>query len=66
MQKKLLQYDKKTENKYDPKTETVKYLELIGQNNIWLILNIASKVCKFTGHASSHSIFIFFAQISHY
>ena len=43
---------KKTENKYDPKIETVKYLELIDQNKIWLIFNTAFKVCKFPGHES--------------
>ena len=37
---------KKQENKYDPKIETVKYLEIIDQNRIWLILNTASKVWK--------------------
>ena len=55
---------KKQKNKYDPKIETVKYLELIDQNKIWLIFNIASTACKFSGHASSHSIFNIFAQIS--
>ena len=40
-------------NKYDPKTETVKYLELIDQNKFRLIFNTASKVCRFTGHAST-------------
>ena len=57
---------KKNENKYDPKIETVKYLESIDQNNIWLILNIASKVCKFTGHTPSHSSFNTFHQISYF
>ena len=45
---------KKQKNKYDPIIETVKYLEVIDQNKIWLIFNNASKVCKFTGHESSH------------
>ena len=44
---------KKTKNKYDPKIETVKYLELIDKNKIWLIFNTASKVCKFPGRAST-------------
>ena len=52
-------------NKYDPKTETVTYLEVIDQNSIWLFLKTASKACKFTGHASSHSILIFSRQISY-
>ena len=30
---------KKSENKYNPKTKTVEYLELIDQNKIWLIFN---------------------------
>ena len=42
---------------YGPKTKIVKNLELIDQNNIWLILNTASKLCKFTGYASCNSIF---------
>ena len=44
--------------KYDLKIETVKHFELIAQNKIWLIFNTTPKVCKFPGHASSHSIFI--------
>ena len=44
---------KKQKNKYDPKIETVKYLELIEQNQIWPILTLPQKVCKFPGHASS-------------
>ena len=48
---------KKTENNYDPKIERFKYLELIDLNIIWLIFNTESKGCKFTRHASSHSIF---------
>ena len=51
---KLVQCYEKLKNKYDPKIETVKYLELIGQNKIWLIFNTASKVCKFPGNAYSH------------
>ena len=47
---------KKMKNEYDTKIKTVEYLELIDQNKIWLILNTASKVCKFHGHASSHSM----------
>ena len=43
----------KQRNKYDPKIEAVKYLELIDQNEILLIHNTASKVSKFLGHASS-------------
>ena len=38
----------------------VKYLELIDQNKIRLIFNTASKMCKFTGLESSHSIFDIF------
>ena len=53
-------YEKRKENKYDPKIETVKYLELIEQNKMWLIFNTASKMCKFPGHASNHSFFITF------
>ena len=34
---------KKTEKKYDPKIRTVKYLELIDQNKIWLILTLPQK-----------------------
>ena len=34
----------KQKNKYDAKIETVKYLQLIDQNKIWLIFNTASKV----------------------
>ena len=37
----------------------VKYLELIDQNKIRLILNTASKVCKFPGLVSSHSFLTF-------
>ena len=48
---------KKQKNKYDPKIEMVKYLNLIDRNKIWLIFNTASKVFKFPGHASSYSIF---------
>ena len=48
---------KKMKNKYDPKIEMVKYLELIDQNKIWLLLNTASKVYTFPRHVSSHSIF---------
>ena len=48
---------KKTENKYDPKVEVVKYLEVIDQNKIWLTFNTASKVCKFPEHAPCRSIF---------
>ena len=48
---------KKQKNKYNPKIETVKYLKLIDQNKIWPIFNAASKLCKYPGHASSHSIF---------
>ena len=47
-------------NKYDPKIETVRSLALFNQKDqikSWLIFNTTSKVCKFTGHASSHSIF---------
>ena len=54
---------KKRKNKYDNNIKTVKYSELIFQNKISLILNIASKVCKFTGLASSYSILIFFSKI---
>ena len=54
---KLVLYYEKIENKYDPKIETVWYLELIYQHSIWIIFNTASKVCKFTVHASSHSIY---------
>ena len=63
-----LKYDimKKTEKNYDPKIETVKCLELIDLNIIWLIFNTESKGCKFTGHASSHSIFNTFHQISYF
>ena len=54
---------KKQKNKCDPKIETVKYLEIIDQNKTWLILNTASKVFKFPGHASNHSTFnIFFTK----
>ena len=48
---------KKQKERYDPKIETVKYLELICQNKIRVILNTTSKVWKFPGHASSHSTF---------
>ena len=57
---------KKQKNKYDPKIERFKYLELIDQNKIWPIYNTAPKMGKFPGFASSHSIFDFFAQISNY
>ena len=53
---------RKQKNKYDPKLKTVKHLELIDQNKTRLILNIASKVCKFPGHASSHSILNMFCS----
>ena len=39
---------KKHKNKNDPKTERVNYLEPIYQNKIILILNIDSKVYKFS------------------
>ena len=32
---------KKQKNRYDPKMETVKYLGIIDQNKIWVILNNA-------------------------
>ena len=57
---KLVRYygEKKRKNKYDPKTETVKSLELIDQSKILNdFLNAASKVYKISGHASSHLIF---------
>ena len=53
----------KNRKKYDPKIETVKYLELIDQNRIWLIFNADSKLYKFPGHISSHSILFIFDQI---
>ena len=40
--------------------KAVKYLKLINRNRIWIILNTASKMCKFTGRASTHSIFNLF------
>ena len=51
--------------KHDPKIKTVKYLELINQNKIWLVFNIALKVCKFPEHASSHSIINTFPRKFH-
>ena len=47
---------KQIEKNYHTKTETIKYLELIGQNNIRQHFNTDSKVCKFSGHASINSI----------
>ena len=34
---------KKMKNKYDPKNKTVKYLELIDQNKIWIFLTLPQK-----------------------
>ena len=34
---------KKIENKYDPKIERVKYLELIDQNKNWIISKLLQK-----------------------
>ena len=54
-------YETKTKKKYDPKIETFKYLVLFDQrdqNKSWLVFNNDSKVCKFPGLVSSHSIFI--------
>ena len=42
---------------YNPKIETVEYLELIDQNKNCLFLKTASNCAKFPEHASSHSIF---------
>ena len=53
-------YEKRQGKEYDPKIKTVKYLEIMDKNIIWLIFNTASKVWKFPGHASSHSFFIDF------
>ena len=53
---------------YDPKIKTVKYLVLFDQkdqNNL-PVFNTASKVCKISGLASSHSILILFAHISYF
>ena len=38
---------KKQKNKYDHKIVTVKYLELIDQNKIWLILTLPQKCANF-------------------
>ena len=54
----------KWKNKYYPKIKTVKYLELIDQDKFWIIFNTASKIWKFPGLESSHSIFTTFSQIS--
>ena len=48
---------KKMKKYYNPKIETVKYLELIDQNKNCLFLKTASNCAKFPEHASSHSIF---------
>ena len=61
---KLVRYYKKCKNKYHPKIETVKNLELMDQNKNWLIFTTDSKVCKCPELASGQSIFNYFAQIS--
>ena len=54
---------KKQKSNYDPNIESVKYIELIDQDKIWLVLNTALKVCKFSLHTYSHSILNTFHQI---
>ena len=44
---KLVQnYEKKHKNKFDPKINMVKYLELIDQNKIGLVLTLPQKCAK--------------------
>ena len=57
-------YEKNGKNKYDPKIEAVKYLELIGQNKIWLIFNTASKVWNFLDMHLVIQLLMIFRQIS--
>ena len=57
---------KTKKNKYDPKIKTVRYVELIDQNKIWLILNSALKMCKLPWHAAKNSILIIYCSIFKY
>ena len=58
---KLVQYyETKTKNMYGSRIEMAKYLLLFYQNHqnkSWLNFNTASKVCKFSGLVSTHSVF---------
>ena len=55
---------KKDKNKYVPKIETVKYLELIDQNKIWLILTLPQRCANFLDVHLVIQYVIIFNQVS--
>ena len=53
----------KHKNKYDPKIETVKYFEFIGQNKTWLILILPHKCANFLNMYLVIQFLLIFHQI---